>query len=74
MVNDGLILKSPLKWAGGKSKLMEKIEKVYNEDFFWYGENYTYIELFGGGGNFSAAILERSSVVLVPLAAWTQSS
>ena len=51
MVNDELILKSPLKWAGGKSKLMNKIEKVYNEDFFWHGENYTYIELFGGGGS-----------------------
>ncbi len=51
MANDELILKSPLKWAGGKSKLMEKIEKVYSEDFFWHGENYTYIELFGGGGS-----------------------
>lgn len=30
-----IFLKSPLKWAGGKSKLMSKIEEVYNEDFIW---------------------------------------
>lgn len=50
-MKDCLFLKSPLKWAGGKSKLMDRIEEVYSEDFFWYAEKYTYIELFGGGGS-----------------------
>ena len=50
-MKDNLFLKSPLKWAGGKSKLMDRIEEVYNEDFFWHAEKYTYIELFGGGGS-----------------------
>ena len=47
-MKDNLFLKSPLKWAGGKSKLMDRIEEVYSEDFFWHAEKYTYIELFGG--------------------------
>jgi site-specific DNA-adenine methylase len=50
MKSKDLFLKSPIKWAGGKSKLMNKIEAVYNEDFVWKSEKYTYIELFGGGG------------------------
>ena len=50
-VKKDIFLKSPLKWAGGKAKLMDKIEEVYSKDFFWYGEKYTYIELFGGGGS-----------------------
>lgn len=50
-ITKDIFLKSPLKWAGGKAKLMDKIEKVYSKDFFWYGEKYTYIELFGGGGS-----------------------
>ena len=29
-----IFLKSPLKWAGGKAKLMDKIEEVYSKDFF----------------------------------------
>lgn len=50
-MKDNLFLKSPLKWAGGKSKLMDRIKEVYSEDFFWHAEKYTYIELFGGGGS-----------------------
>ena len=44
MKEKDLFLKSPIKWAGGKSKLMTKIEEVYNKDFIWFPENYTYIE------------------------------
>lgn len=53
------LLKSPLKWAGGKSKLMNKIESVYNEDFVWNSEKYTYIELFGGGGSAWLFVLQH---------------
>ena len=54
-----LFLKSPIKWAGGKSKLMTKIEEVYNKDFVWFPENYTYIELFGGGGSSWLFVLQK---------------
>ncbi len=59
MKNDKLFLKSPLKWAGGKSKLMNKIEAVYNKDFFWNSEKYTYVELFGGGGSAWLFVLQN---------------
>ena len=59
MYMDKLFLKSPIKWAGGKSKLMNKIEKVYNEDFYWESEKYTYIELFGGGGSSWLFVLQN---------------
>jgi DNA adenine methylase len=59
MVGDKLFLKSPLKWAGGKSKLMNKIQAVYNNDFFWNSEKYTYIELFGGGGSSWLFVLQN---------------
>ena len=58
MSNDK-ILKSPLKWAGGKSKLMNKIEEVYSHDFCWNYEKYTYIELFGGGGSSWLFVLQN---------------
>ena len=48
-----------VKWAGGKSKLMNKIQKVYNNDFFWNSEKYTYIELFGGGGSSWLFVLQN---------------
>ena len=54
-----IFLKSPLKWAGGKAKLMDKIEKVYNKDFIWGSEKYTYIELFGGGGSAWLFVLQN---------------
>lgn len=59
MKDNKLFLKSPLKWAGGKSKLMNKIEEVYNNDFFWNSEKYTYIELFGGGGSSWLFVLQN---------------
>lgn len=59
MKDNKLFLKSPLKWAGGKSKLMNKIQKVYNNDFFWNSEKYTYIELFGGGGSSWLFVLQN---------------
>ena len=59
MKDNKLFLKSPLKWAGGKSKLMNKIETVYNEDFVWKSEKYTYIELFGGGGSAWLFVLQN---------------
>ena len=55
----GEFLKSPIKWAGGKSKLMPKIEQVYNKDFIWFPENYTYVELFGGGGGSWLFVLQK---------------
>lgn len=61
MKDNKLFLKSPLKWAGGKSKLMNKIEEVYNKDFFWNSEKYTYIELFGGGGSSWLFVLQHYS-------------
>jgi DNA adenine methylase len=59
MKDNKLFLKSPIKWAGGKSKLMNKIEEVYNKDFFWNSEKYTYIELFGGGGSSWLFVLQN---------------
>jgi DNA adenine methylase len=59
MKDNKLFLKSPLKWAGGKSKLMNKIEEVYNKDFFCNSEKYTYIELFGGGGSSWLFVLQN---------------
>ena len=59
MKNNKLFLKSPIKWAGGKSKLMNKIQEVYNNDFFWNSEKYTYIELFGGGGSSWLFVLQN---------------
>ena len=59
MKDNKLFLKSPLKWAGGKSKLMHKIQEVYNNDFFWNSEKYTYIELFGGGGSSWLFVLQN---------------
>jgi DNA adenine methylase len=59
MKKKDLFLKSPIKWAGGKSKLMTKIEEVYNKDFVWFPENYTYIELFGGGGSSWLFVLQK---------------
>jgi DNA adenine methylase len=59
MKDNKLFLKSPLKWAGGKSKLMNKIQEVYNNDFFWNSEKYTYIELFGGGGSSWLFVLQN---------------
>ena len=59
MKDNKLFLKSPIKWAGGKSKLMNKIEEVYNNDFFWNSEKYTYIELFGGGGSSWLFVLQN---------------
>ena len=59
MKEKDLFLKSPIKWAGGKSKLMTKIEEVYNKDFVWFPENYTYIELFGGGGSSWLFVLQK---------------
>lgn len=59
MKDNKLFLKSPIKWAGGKSKLMNKIETVYNEDFVWNSEKYTYIELFGGGGSAWLFVLQN---------------
>jgi DNA adenine methylase len=55
----GEFLKSPLKWAGGKSKLMPKIEKVYNKDFIWNSNRYIYIELFAGGGSSWLYVLQN---------------
>lgn len=52
-------LKSPLKWAGGKSKLMPKIEQVYNKDFIWNSNRYIYIELFSGGGSSWLYVLQK---------------
>ena len=54
-----LFLKSPIKWAGGKSKLMNKIETVYSEDFIWNSEKYTYIEPFCGGGSSWLFVLQK---------------
>lgn len=59
MKDNKLFLKSPLKWAGGKSKLMNKIQEVYNNDFFWNSKKYTYIELFGGGGSSWLFVLQN---------------
>ena len=59
MKDNKLFLKSPIKWAGGKSKLMNKIQEVYNNDFFWDSEKYTYIELFGGGGSSWLFVLQN---------------
>ena len=53
------ILKSPLKWAGGKSKLMNKIEEVYSDDFRWGHEKYTYVEPFSGGGSSWLFVLQK---------------
>lgn len=58
-MGEKLFLKSPLKWAGGKSKLMNKIEEVYNEDFIWNSKKYTYIELFSGGGSSWLFVLQK---------------
>lgn len=55
----GEFLKSPLKWAGGKSKLMPKIEQVYNKDFIWNSNRYIYIELFSGGGSSWMYVLQN---------------
>ena len=55
----GEFLKSPLKWAGGKSKLMPKIEQVYNKDFIWNSNRYIYIELFAGGGSSWLYVLQN---------------
>ena len=52
-------LKSPLKWAGGKSKLMNEIEQVYNDDFCNNSKKYTYIELFSGGGSSWLFVLQK---------------
>lgn len=59
MKDNKLFLKSPIKWAGGKSKLMNKIQEVYNNDFFWNSEKYIYIELFGGGGSSWLFVLQN---------------
>lgn len=59
MKDNKLFLKSPIKWAGGKSKLMNKIQEVYNNDFFWNSEKYTYIELFCGGGSSWLFVLQN---------------
>ena len=56
---NGEFLKSPLKWAGGKSKLMPKIEQVYNKDFIWNSNRYIYIELFSGGGSSWLYVLQK---------------
>ena len=58
-MGEKLFLKSPLKWAGGKSKLMNKIEEVYNEDFILNSKKYTYIELFSGGGSSWLFVLQK---------------
>lgn len=55
----GEFLKSPLKWAGGKSKLMPKIEQIYNKDFIWNSNRYIYIELFAGGGSSWLYVLQN---------------
>ena len=52
-------LKSPLKWAGGKSKLMDEIEKVYSEDFRFNSKKYTYVELFSGGGSSWLFVIQK---------------
>ena len=54
-----IFLKSPLKWAGGKSKLMNKIEEVYSDDFRWGHEKYTYVEPFSGGGSSWLFVLQN---------------
>ena len=59
MKDKKIFLKSPLKWAGGKSKLMKKIEEAYDINFRWNSENYTYIELFGGGGSSWLFVLQN---------------
>ena len=59
MKDKKIFLKSPLKWAGGKSKLMNKIEEVYDKNFSWNSEKYTYIELFGGGGSSWLFVLQK---------------
>ena len=53
------IIKSPLKWAGGKSKLMNKIEEVYSDDFRWGHEKYIYVEPFSGGGSSWLFVLQK---------------
>ena len=58
-MGENIFLKSPLKWAGGKSKLMSKIEESYHEDFRWESEKYIYIELFGGGGSSWLFVLQN---------------
>ena len=45
------MLKSPIKWAGGKSRLMKEIEVVYPQNFVEHPETFTYIEPFAGGGS-----------------------
>lgn len=59
MKSKDLFVKSPIKWAGGKSKLMKKIEVIYNEDFIWNSEKYTYIEPFCGGGSSWLFVLQK---------------
>ena len=58
-MGEKLFLKSPIKWAGGKSKLMNKIEESYHEDFSWESEKYIYIALFGGGGSSWLFVLQN---------------
>ena len=62
-VNESIIknnnLKSPLKWAGGKSKLMDEIEKVYSEDFRFNSKKYTYVDLFSGGGSSWLFVIQK---------------
>ena len=45
------MIKSPIKWAGGKSRLMKEIEVVYPKNFVEHPETFTYIEPFAGGGS-----------------------
>ena len=45
------MIKSPIKWAGGKSRLMKEIEVVYPKNFIEHPETFTYIEPFAGGGS-----------------------
>lgn len=57
MINNNRIAKPFLKWAGGKTQLLEKIETALPRNF--EENDYTYIEPFVGGGAVLFWILNR---------------
>lgn len=58
-MTDGAMLKSPFKWAGGKSRIAKEIDGMFPDDFRSHPCDYVYVEPFVGGGSMLFYMLQN---------------
>lgn len=55
-------IKSPLKWAGGKSFLIPKLEKIWNQQLS-HNHNLIWVDLFAGGLSLPLALQPKQAII-----------